>query len=477
MQETLLRRDRDERARAGEQDRLAQLQIPRPEVHALTLEARHLELVGEDVGAHGGGIVVAGAHDRLADDAHGKPRGVVALGHDAAGLLLEAVLHLRAGVLLEGAVPGDRHQPLRPGDGARLGGAEQHVVAEDVGLVGDDDDVVLRHALRQHGHLRLDLLMAGVGAARAGLERIWRLADDLAAEAGGGAPDRCGIALVGGRLAHDQEPAAPFLPDEILRERVGAHGPVGADVEHVGPALLLAQGVVVGADVENDGALRLGQIGDGEKIRRLEVGNDERVACRQQLLGLGRDVAVLRHHRLEQLVVLADQAPGAIVLLQRNARALHAGVGDDLVDQRERRRLVVVLAEIDDGRDEVRLVGRLGSLRPRLTGGERAWQCRRAPRARTAASARRRRLHQVRLSTLITDDLGQDIVSYVITFHSDIGAEASIGQVTGSRARAWPGPSRRMRARRARPVSAHQCRRSGPPPNTVRIQAMILNTS
>jgi hypothetical protein len=47
-----------------------------------------------------------------ADRTHGDPGGIVALGHHPLGEALEAVLHLRAGILLVGAVPSDRDQAL-----------------------------------------------------------------------------------------------------------------------------------------------------------------------------------------------------------------------------------------------------------------------------------------------------------------------------------------------------------------------------
>ena len=83
----------------------------------------------------------------------------------AMGLLLEAVLQLRAAILLEGAMPDRRDQALRADDGVGVIGAVQEIIAEGFADVGDPDDVVLGGALRQHRHLRLDLLMPGLDAA------------------------------------------------------------------------------------------------------------------------------------------------------------------------------------------------------------------------------------------------------------------------------------------------------------------------
>ena len=85
-------------------------------------------------------------------------------------------------------------------------------------------------------------------------------------------------ALIGRRLADDQHPVPPLLPQQVLGERVGAHGPVRRDVEHVAATLLLAQRVVAGAHVEDERVLGLGKIGDGEEIGGFEVGDDDSCA-------------------------------------------------------------------------------------------------------------------------------------------------------------------------------------------------------
>ncbi len=72
--------------------------------------------------------------------------------------------------------------------------------------------------------------------------------------------------------------------------------------------------------------------------------------CGQQLLRLVGRLAVGRKQCLQQVVVLTDQPAGAIVLLERDARALDAFVLHLLVDEGKRRRLLIVLGEIDDRR-------------------------------------------------------------------------------------------------------------------------------
>ena len=99
------------------------------------------------------------ARHRFADRAHGDPRRIIALGHDALGEALEPVLHLGAGILLVGAVPGDGDQPLRADHGSWVVVAVRDVFAEPLGGIGHPDDVVLGSALRDLRHLRLNLLM------------------------------------------------------------------------------------------------------------------------------------------------------------------------------------------------------------------------------------------------------------------------------------------------------------------------------
>ena len=73
MWETALRRDRDRHLVGGDEDRLAELAIPRTELLLDALERRELEVGAVDEGGHGGEIVFRLARDRLADGARGNP--------------------------------------------------------------------------------------------------------------------------------------------------------------------------------------------------------------------------------------------------------------------------------------------------------------------------------------------------------------------------------------------------------------------
>ena len=81
-------------------------------------------------------------------------------------------------------------------------------------------------------------------------------------------------------------------------------------MEHVGAAELLAERLVVRADIDDDRVLGLGQIGDGEQVLGLEIGDDEGIALGEDLLGLGHHVGVRRHDRLDELEGVADEAAG-----------------------------------------------------------------------------------------------------------------------------------------------------------------------
>ena len=61
--------------------------------------------------------------------------------------------------------------------------------------------------------------------------------------------------------------------------------------------------------------------------------------------------------------MLAEQPSGAVVLVERDARALDAFVLHLLVDEGKRRRLLIVLGEVDDGRRQRRGIARLGGFR------------------------------------------------------------------------------------------------------------------
>ena len=125
-------------------------------------------------------------------------------------------------------------------------------------------------------------------------------------------------------------------------------------MEDVLAALLLPERHVVRANVHDDRVLGLGQIGDGKEIGSFEIGDDQRVALLENLFRLGDDVAVGRHDGLDELEGIADEIAGLVRFLDGDARALDALIGDDLLGIGERQRLLILLAEIDDGQRDLR---------------------------------------------------------------------------------------------------------------------------
>ena len=120
-------------------------------------------------------------------------------------------------------------------------------------------------------------------------------------------------------------------------------------MEDIGAAELLAERFLVGADVDDDRVGGLGQVGDGDEIVRLEIGDDEGVALGEDLLGLRHHVGVRGDDGFDQLEGEADERARLVGFLDDEARALDAFVGDDLLGIGERQRLLIFLAEIDDG--------------------------------------------------------------------------------------------------------------------------------
>jgi hypothetical protein len=172
--------------------------------------------------------------------------------------------------------------------------AVHEVVAEIVVAVDRPDDIVIVRLLGLHGNLRLDLLVAGIQIAGSRRQSIELLADDLAAEASGRALHLSEIVLILWRVASDDEPSRPFLPDEILRDRVGPHRIVGDHMKDIDAALLLAELGGARADIMMI-ASRTGRSAIAITSRRLEIEDDEALAGKAP--GLGNHVAVLRHDR------------------------------------------------------------------------------------------------------------------------------------------------------------------------------------
>ena len=90
-------------------------------------------------------------------------------------------------------------------------------------------------------------------------------------------------------------------------------------MEHVRPAVVGAQRVVLGAAVEDERARRLGEVGDGKKVLREQVGDEEALTVGEAFLDCGHHIAIRRHDQLAQGVVVAEKAAGRLIVLESRA--------------------------------------------------------------------------------------------------------------------------------------------------------------
>ncbi len=109
---------------------------------------------------------------------------------------------------------------------------------------------MVRQSLGSDRHLLLGLHDTGIGLARATGILEFTLEHDASAKALGRAAIRVCQQRVLGMRSVQQHPARPFLPYQILSERVSKHGTRWGDVDHVRATILLAQRIIRRLDVE-----------------------------------------------------------------------------------------------------------------------------------------------------------------------------------------------------------------------------------
>ena len=160
---------------------------------------------------------------RLTDHARRRPGLPVARRHATFVQGDEAVLQLLRAPLVVRRVPAFWDQPGRARNRARVPGAVRQVAGEHFAFIGRNQHVVIRRRLGEHWNLALDLRDAAVGAARAAGVLEYALLHDLGAETSGGAPQRVREQFVVRMRSDDEQPAPPFLPDQVLREPVRQH--------------------------------------------------------------------------------------------------------------------------------------------------------------------------------------------------------------------------------------------------------------
>ena len=224
-----------------------------------------------------------------------------------------------------------------------------HDVAD---FVGDDEHVVFNPL----GEGR-DLRLGGAPCIRAVVPTP--LLDYLGAEPLRGPAQGFGEKPVAGPLADDQEPLPPALPNQILRQTIGQHGPAGRDVHDVVPAIPVAQPVIRRPYVKEEDVLALGRLGHLQQPRGRHVGNDKWDRLIQECPKGHHRIAVRRHTDLAQDEFLLEEPTRRIVVLDREPPAGEALVLRQHVQIGELGRPLDRLMQISDGNPpELRRPGR-----------------------------------------------------------------------------------------------------------------------
>src|SRR3984893_17449217 len=118
---------------------------------------------------------------------------------------------------------------------------------------------------------------------------------------------------------NDQEPSAPLFPEEVLRQPIRQHRAGCSDMNHVPSAVLLAQTIIDGADVEEEeiapGVSRLQQ-----RVCR-KIGEDERNATLCKRSYCGRRIVDWQNSYILQRELLVQEPAGRVVIVDRKPRA------------------------------------------------------------------------------------------------------------------------------------------------------------
>ena len=192
------------------------------------------------------------------------------------------------------------------------------------------------HLLGEHRHLTLDQRHTAIGTAGAAGILEGPFLHDLGAEPGRGAAQGIGIKLVAVVRADDQQPALPLLPDQILGEAVREHRAGWRHMDDIGATILLAQAVVDGAGIKQNGAAIPQRIGNLQQFVRRQVRDDEAVMVGERIGRRGDIVALLELH-FRQREMLVEKLAGGVVVLDRKQCTGHAVIIGRLRNQRQRR--------------------------------------------------------------------------------------------------------------------------------------------
>jgi hypothetical protein len=222
----------------------------------------------------------------------------------------------------------------RAGDGSRVPGPIRQIGCKHLAFVGCDQHVVIRRPLQEQRHLALDLNQAAVGAARTAGIFEHPFLHDLGAETRGGTPQRFRIDLIRIMGTDDEQPSPPSLDDEILSQRVCQHGSRRRGVDHVGPAVFLAQAIVDRPGVEEHQAARPPGVGRLEQRIGRQIGDEKRDAAIGELRDDRNRIVTCLDPRLFQREMLVEKFPRRVVVFQCEAHARNAVIVGRKVNQR-----------------------------------------------------------------------------------------------------------------------------------------------
>jgi hypothetical protein len=147
MQETLLRRYRCDGSAVGQQNGLAQLQVPVPQRQFLPFERGQREIGAPQVFGNGFWVGRSYAGSRLADHARSRPRLPVERGHPTREHLDETTLQLIGAPLVKRRVPALGNEAGGASDRPRFPRPIREIGCKHFAFVGRDEHVVIGRAL------------------------------------------------------------------------------------------------------------------------------------------------------------------------------------------------------------------------------------------------------------------------------------------------------------------------------------------
>jgi hypothetical protein len=137
--------------------------------------------------------------------------------------------------------------------------------------------------------------------------------------------------------ANHHQPALPLLPDQILGKCVCEHRARRRDVNHIGPAILLAQAIVGCSRVEQHHSAIADCVGGLDQSLSGQIGDDKGdVLIGQCSHCFYRIVGLLESHLMKREMLIEEFAR-RVVVVDRKARTGDAVVCRRLFDQRKRR--------------------------------------------------------------------------------------------------------------------------------------------